>query len=148
MIYRRPPKKGTPNKAKPDKYLNNDTYTEPWSNIIANYEVGGADWARWIDFLQHSITRHGGIMEKCPDGKNRFPSHVSVIVIDNLNGAGVGYASEKANKDMEQRTTLNKFLNDVEKQSAIVQLMAPLDQFRSAVYCQTAPARHGYARGR
>ena len=81
-------------------------------------------------------------MEKCPDGKNPFPSHVSVIVIDNLNGSGAGYASEEANKDVEQRTTLNKFLNDVEKQPAIVQLIVLLDQFRSAAYCQTAPARH------
>ena len=142
MIYRRPPKKGTPNKVKPDKYLNNDTCTEPWSNIIANYEVGGADLARWADFLQRFITRHGGIMEKCPDGKKRFPSHLSVIVIDNPNGPGVGYASEEANKDKDQRTTLDKFLNDVVKQSPIHQPRALFDQFRSAVYCQTAPARH------
>ena len=142
MIYRRPPKKGTPNKVKPDKYLNNDTCTEPWSNIIANYEVGGADWARWADFFQYFVTKHGGLMERCPDGKNRFPSHVSVIVLDNLNGTEVGYASQEASKDMEQRTTLDKFLNDVEKQSAIAQLMVLLDQFRSVVYCQTAPARH------
>ena len=81
-------------------------------------------------------------MEKCPDGKKRFPSHVSVIVLDNLNGSGVGFASEEAKKDKDLRPTLDKFLNDGEKQSAIHQLMALLDQFRSAVYCQTAPARH------
>ena len=69
MVYRRPPQKGTPNKVKPDKYLNNDTRTEPWSNIVANYEVSGADWARWADFLQHFITRHGGIWRNALMGR-------------------------------------------------------------------------------
>ena len=31
MIYRRPSKNGSTNKAKPDKYLNNETCTKPWS---------------------------------------------------------------------------------------------------------------------
>ena len=151
MIYRRPPKKGTPNKVKPDRYLNNETCTEPWSNIIANYEVGGADWARWADFLQLFVTKHGALMERCPDGENRFPSCVGdrarqkwevTKVGSHLNVTEVGYASQEASKDVEQRTMLDKFLNDMEKQSAITQLMALLNQFRSAIYCQTAPARH------
>ena len=82
-------------------------------------------------------------MEKCPDGRKRFPSHESVIVIDNLNGSRADCAwSEQKKKDKDKHTTVDKFLNDVEKQSAIAELMAPLDQLRSAVYCQTAPARH------
>ena len=82
-------------------------------------------------------------MEKCSDGRKRFTSHVSVIVIDNLNGSGADYAwSEEKKKDNDKQTTLDKFLNDVEKQSAIAELMALLDQCRSAVNCQTAPARH------
>ena len=101
LIYRRPPpkKKGSAKKVAPACCLNNDACTDRWDNIIANYDVGGADWSRWAVFLQSFITNHGSIMEMCPDGVKRFPSHVSVIVIDNLNGTGVGYESEDANKD-------------------------------------------------
>ena len=81
-------------------------------------------------------------MEACSDGKKRLPSHVSVIVIDNLNGSGADYTVNKAKKDEDKRTTLENFLKDVVKQSAIAELLALLDNFRSAVYCQTAPARH------
>ena len=73
MIYRRPPKKGTGQKVKPDKYFNNETCTDPWSNIIANYEVGGAGWARWADFFQYFVIQHGALMEMCPDGEKVFP---------------------------------------------------------------------------
>ena len=142
IIYRRPLKNKSTPKVKPDSYLNNDTCTEPWKNIIINYGVGGADWARWAGFLTQFVTRHGDLMEKCPDGKKRFPSHVSVIAIDNLNGSGADYSENENKRDEERRTTLTKFENDVVKQSAIAELMDLLDSFRSAVYCQTAPARH------
>ena len=144
LIYRRPPlrKKGTTKKVPPSNYLNNDTCTEPRDNIIANYDVGGADWSRWAVFLQTFIANHSGIMEMCSDGVKRFPSHVSVIVIDNLNGTGVDYESEEAKKGEDQRMTLDKFVDDVEKQAAIKLLMELLNQFKSAVYCQTAPAKH------
>ena len=75
-------------------------------------------------------------------GKKCFPSHVSVVVLDNLNWTNVGYASQGASKDAGHRATLVRFLTDVEKQSAIAHLTMFLDQFRSAIYCQTAPARH------
>ena len=38
--------------------------------------------------------------------------------------------------------TFEKFIGDVEERAAITLLMELLDQFRSAVYCQTASARH------
>ena len=78
----------------------------------------------------------------CPDGVKRFPAHISVVVLDNLNGTNLGYASQEASKGEGQRATLHKFLNDVEKQAAISNLMMLLGQFRSAIYCQTAPAKH------
>ena len=53
-----------------------------------------------------------------------------------------GDQSEEEKKNEDQRTTLDKFRNDVEKQDAISHFIALLDQFRSAIYCQTAPAEH------
>ena len=65
-----------------------------------------------------------------------------MIVLDNLNGTGVDYASVEEKKKAEKRVTLEKFNNDVEKQDAIFRFMGLLDQFRSALYCQTAPSEH------
>ena len=142
MIYRRPPKKGATAKVKPNNYLNNDSCADPWINIMANYEVGGADWSTWSTFLQKFVDSHGTVMEKCPDGTKRFPAHISVVVLDNLNGTNLGYTSQEANKSEERCVTLQKFQDDVEKQDAIATLMSLLDRFRSAIYCQTAPAKH------
>ena len=52
------------------------------------------------------------------------------------------YVSQEEEKKEEQRTTFDKFKKDVEKQDAISHFMSLLDQFRSVVYCQTAPAKH------
>ena len=81
-------------------------------------------------------------MELCPDGTRRFPAHISVVVLDNLNGTNLNYASQEEKKSEEQRTTFEKFKKDVEKQDAISHFISLLDQFRSVVYCQTAPAKH------
>ena len=105
MIYRRPPKKGTPQKVKPNNYLNNDSCSDPWINIMANYEVGGADWRTWSNFLQQFVDSHCTVMEMCPDGTKRYPAHISVVVLHNLNGTNLGYASQEANKSEEQRVT-------------------------------------------
>ena len=102
----------------------------------------GADWARWAASLNQFVTEYGEIMETCPDGKRRFPSHVSVIVTDNLNGSGIDYAENEEKRDEDKRTSMTKFLNNVVQQAAITELMDLIDCFRSAVYCQTAPARH------
>ena len=141
IIYRKPIKtKETPN-AKPDRYLNNDPCTEPWTNITTSCECG-EDWARWAAFLNQFFIEHGKIMETCPDGRKRFPSHVSVIVVDNLNGSGADYAENEEKKDEDKRTSMTKFLNNVVQQAAITELMDLIDCFRSTVYCQTVPARH------
>ena len=105
MIYRRPSKKTTA-KVKPGNYLNNDSCSDPWINIMASYEVGGADWSTWSAFLQKFVDSHGTVMERCPGGTQRFPAHISVVVLDNLNGANLGYASQEANKSEEHRLTL------------------------------------------
>ena len=84
-------------------------------------------------------------MEVCPDGKKRFPSHVTVIVIDNLNGTGANYESEEAKLSDEKKTSMTKIMSDVVVQSAIEEMLDLIDCFycfKSAIYCQTAPAKH------
>ena len=93
-------------------------------------------------FLEKFIQDFGSLMELCPDNVKRFPAHISVTVLDNLNGTGVGYASVEENKKAEKRVTYEKFNNDFEKQDAIFRFMGLLDRFRSALYCQTAPSGH------
>ena len=133
MIYRRPDKKNKSAKAKPGEFLNNNSSTDRWHNIMANYEVGGATWPTWSVFLEKFITECRERMELCPDGTKRFPAHISVIVLDNLNGTNLDYASQEEMKKEEQRTMFDKFKKDVEKQDAISHIMSLLDQFRSAV---------------
>ena len=81
-------------------------------------------------------------MEVCPDWKKRFPFHVTVIVIDNLKGTGANYESEEAKLSGEKRTSMTKFMSDVVAQAAIEEMLDLFDCFKSAVYCQTAPAKH------
>ena len=82
-------------------------------------------------------------MEMCPDEQKRFPSHVAVIVVDNLNGAEANYESEGVKyKDVTKRTSFAKFMADVEKQDAVNQFLEALDSFKSVVFCQTAPGKH------
>ena len=102
----------------------------------------GADWARWAASLNKFVTEYGKIIETCPDGKRRFPFHLSVIVIDNLNGSGADCAENEERRDEDKRTSMTKFLYNVVQQAAITELMDFIDCFRSAVYCQTVPARH------
>ena len=101
MIYRRPNKKNKAVNVKPGNFLNNNTCSDPWVNIMTPDEVGGADWNTWSAFLQKFVVEYGTRMEVCPDGTKRVPAHISVIVFDNLNGANLGYASEEAK---ERRT--------------------------------------------
>ena len=136
-IYRR--KKNT--SVKPDNYFNNDGCAHPWKNITTSCECG-AGWVKWAASLNTFVAEYGGIMERCPDGKKRFPSHVTVIVIDNLNGSGADNAVNEEKKSEEKRTSMRKFLNNVETQAAITELMELIDCFKSAVYCQIAPAKH------
>ena len=94
--------------------------------------------------MQEFTETLGFMMEMCPDEKKRSPSHVIVIVVDNLNGAEANYESEEAKyKDVTKKTSFAKFMAaDVEKQDAVNQLLEPLDSFKSVVYCQTAPGKH------
>ena len=85
---------------------------------------------------------HGSIMELCPDNVKRFPAHISVIVLDNLNGSGLDYTVNENKKKAENRITLEGFKEDFAKQEAGNRFMGLLDQFRSALYCQTALANH------
>ena len=126
---------------KPENCLNNDECTHPWKNIITSCE-SGAGWAKWAALFRKFVAEDGGIIETCPDGKKRFPSHVTVIVIDNLNGSGADYAANEENMSEEKRTSMTKFLKNVEMQAATTELMELVDCFKSAVYCQTAPAKH------
>ena len=126
---------------KPDNYLNNDGCAHPWKNPITSCE-SGAGWVKWAASLSELVTENGSIMERCPDGKKRFPSHVTVIVVDNLNGSGADYEVNEAKKSEEKRTSMTKSRNNVEAQAAIDELMEFIDCFKLAVYCQTAPAKH------
>ena len=145
LIYRRPPPKGTKgktNKVGPASYLGGESCTDRRGNLIVNYDVGGADWSRWAGFFDTFITEYGCIMEMCPDGIKRFPSHVSVIVVDNLNGCGVDYESKYANQKEDKRMTLEKFVGDVVMYDTLKRFFELLGQCRSAVYCQTVSAGH------
>ena len=77
MIYRRPGKKKKAVNVKPGHYLNNDSCSDPWTNITASYEVGGADWTTWSTFLQKFVDEYGTRMEKCPDGTTVSGAHLS-----------------------------------------------------------------------
>ena len=77
--------------------------------------------------------------KRAPTGRDDFP--LTYPFGDNLNGSGADYAvNEEKNED--KRTSTTKFMNNVVQQAAITELMDLIDCFRSAVYCQTAPARH------
>ena len=136
-IYRKQKNKNV----KPDNYLNNDDCAHPWKNLITGCE-SGAGWVKWAASLSEFVAEYGRIMERCPDGKKRFPSHVTVVLIDNLNGPGADYEVNEARKSEEKRTSMTKFRNNVEAQAAIDKVMEPIDCLKSAVYCQTAPAKH------
>ena len=69
-------------------------------------------------------------MEKCSDGKRRFPFHVSVVVIDNLNGSGADYAVNEEKKSEEKRTSITNFMNNVVQQAAITEPMDLIGCFR------------------
>ena len=92
MRYRRPGKNNKSAKVKPGEFLNNNSSTDRWPNNMANYEVGGATWATWSVFLEKFINDYRERMELCPDGTRRFPAHISVIVLVNLNGTNLNYA--------------------------------------------------------
>ena len=104
--------------------------------------VGGAAWADWATYLEKFVEDHGHLMELCPDNVKRFPAHISVIVLDNLNGTDINDKSHENKKKEEDRHTLKKFLDDCKKTDETDRLMGLLDQFRSALYCQTATAEH------
>ena len=63
-------------------------------------------------------------------------------VLDNLNGTNINDKSHENKKKEEDRHTLKKFLDDYKKTDETNRLMGLLDQFRSALYCQTATAEH------
>ena len=63
-------------------------------------------------------------------------------MLDNLNGTGIDYAVNEDKKKAENRVTLKGFKEDFAKREVIDRFMGFLDQFRSALYCQTAPAEH------
>ena len=126
-------------KTKPAKFLNNEA---EWSNILAPDIVGGAAWSDWVTYLEKFVTDYSHLMELCPDNVRRFPAHISVIVLDNLNGTNINDKSQENKKKEEDRHTLKKFLDDCKKTDETDRLMGLLDQFRSALYCQTATAEH------
>ena len=136
LIYRK-----NKNKVKPASFLSSDP-NYPWSNIMAPDIVGGAAWADWVTFLEKFVGEHGHLKELCPDKVKRFPAHISVIVLDNLNGTGIYDKRHENKKKEEDRPTLQKFLDDFAKKDETDRLMGLLDQFRSALYCQTASAEH------
>ena len=137
IIYRR----GKDKHVKPESFLNHPDCTHPWTNIITSCE-SGAGWANWAASLSVFIGKCGSIMEVCPDGKKRFPSHVTMVVIDNLNGTGANYESEEANLSDEKKTPMTKFMSDVVAQAAIEEMLDFIGYFKSAIYCQMAPAKH------
>ena len=104
--------------------------------------VGGAEWVDWVAFLEKFILEHGHLKELCPDKVKRFPAHISVIVLDNLNGTGINHVYHENKKKAEDRPTLKGFVDDFAKKDETDRLMGLLDQFRSALYCQTASAEH------
>ena len=104
LIYR----KNKNNKVKPVKFLGSDP-TYPWSNIMAPDIVGGAAWADWVAFLETFVEEHGHLKELCPDKVKRFPAHISVIVLDNLNGTGIDHKWHEDKKKAEDRPTLQRF---------------------------------------
>ena len=109
---------------------------DPWINIMAPDKVGGAEWLDWALFLEKFIVDYGSLMERCPDDVKRFPAHISVIVLDNLNGSGVDYTSVEENKKEVKegkRVTFDKFNNDIGKQDATIRLLDLLVQFRSTL---------------
>ena len=102
------------------------TPTSPGA-IIAPETVGGAEWLDWVVFFEKFIVDHGSIMELCPDNVKRFPAHISVIVLDNLNGTGIDYAYNENKKKAENRPTLKGFEEDFVKRDVIDRLMGLLD---------------------
>ena len=126
-------------KIKPAKFLNNEA---EWSNILAPDVVGGAAWSDWVTYLEKFVTNYSHLMELCPDNVRRFPAHISVIVLDNLNGTNIYDKSQENKKKEEDRHTLKKFLDNCKMTDETDRLMGLLDQFRSALYCQTATAEH------
>lgn len=137
LIYR--PNK---NKVAPRSYLRtNNSLSNPWEQLLVSCE-SGAKWTTWTTTLSAFIAEHGRIMEKCSDGKSRFPCHISVIVLDNLNGTNADYESKESLRSEDQRTTFDGFKADVVKQAAVDELIENLDSFKAALYCQIAPAKH------
>ena len=137
LIYR-----ATQNKVAPRSYPRaNNSLTNPWEQLLVSCE-SGADWRTWTTTLGSFIAEHGNIMEKCSDGKSRFPCYISVIVLDNLNGTNADYESKECLLPEDRRTTLDSFNANVVMQAAIDELIEHLDSFKAALYCQTAPAKH------
>ena len=101
-------------KTKPAKFLNNEA---EWSNIMAPDIVGGAAWSDWVTYLEKFVTDYSHLMELCPDNVMRFPAHISVIVLDNLNGTNLNDKSQEYKKKEEDRHTLKKFLDDCKKRT-------------------------------
>ena len=114
----------------------------PIHGRISSRAASVAGWVKWAALLSEFVAECGSIMERCPGGKKRFPSHVTVIVIDNLNGSGADYEVNEAKLSEEKKTSMTKFRNNVQAQAAIDELVELIDCFKSAVYCQTAPAKH------
>ena len=56
---------------------------------MASDVVGGATWADWATYLEKFVEDYRHLMEICPDNVKRFPAHISVIVLDNLNGTDI-----------------------------------------------------------
>ena len=73
-------------KSKPANFLNTEA---EWSNIMAPDVVGGAAWSDWVTYLEKFVTNYSHLKELCPDNVMRFPAHISVIVLDNLNGTNI-----------------------------------------------------------
>ena len=130
LIYRKQKSKHV----KPEAYLNNTDCAHPWKKLITSCE-SGAGWIKWAAPLSKFVAEYGSIMEMCPDGKKRFPFHVTVVVIDNLNGSGANCESEEAMLTEEKRTSMTKFQNDVVAQAAIDEMLELIDCFKSAVCC-------------
>jgi len=63
-------------------------------------------------------------------------------VLDNLNGTGIDQKWHEDKKKAEDGPTLQKFVDDFTKKDETDRPMGLLDQFRSALYCQTASAEH------
>ena len=124
---------------KPQSYVTHHGCTDPWPNLVASC-VGPDDWTTWAQALREYTAEYGHIMESCADNEKRFPSHVILVVMDNLNGVKADHGSEEARWSDERKTSMNKSLSDVVSEFAIDGMLDHIGSFKSAIYCQTAPA--------